>query len=75
MNGPSHIECQVLKNVVTLASKTEISGISLNIKIAIWIRRMLEALGNPQSIVLMNTDNSTAEAFSNLNLKEKRSKV
>ena len=35
---------------------------------------MLEALGHPQDTIRIKTDNSTAEAFSNSTLKEKRSK-
>ena len=36
---------------------------------------MLEALGHPQGIIPLKTDNSTAEAYSNSVLKEKRSKA
>ena len=36
---------------------------------------MLEALGHPQGIIPLKTHNSTAEAFSNSVLKEKRSKA
>ena len=75
LNGPIHIECQVLKHVVTSAAEAETSGIFLNIKTAIWIRRMLEVLGHPQQIIPIKTDNSTAEAFSNSTLKERRSKA
>ena len=35
---------------------------------------MLEALGHPQDTIRIKTANSTAEAFSNSTLKEKRSK-
>ena len=36
---------------------------------------MLEALRHHQNIILLKTDNSTAEAFSTSTLKEKRSKA
>ena len=36
---------------------------------------MLEALGHHQKIIPLKTDNSTADAFSNSTLKEKRSKA
>ena len=36
---------------------------------------MLHALGHPQNIIRIKTDNSTAAAFSNSTLKEKRSKA
>ena len=74
LNGSIHIECQVLKYVVTSAVEAEISGIFLNIKIAIWIRHMLEVLGHPQQIIPIKTDNSIAEESSNSTLKERRSK-
>ena len=75
LNGPIHIECQLLKHVVSSAAEAETSGIFLNCKAAIWLRHMLEALGHPQNIIPLKTDNSTAEAFSNSTLKEKRSKA
>ena len=75
LNGPIHIECQVLKHVVSSAAEAETSGIFVNIQTAISIRRILEALGHPQHIIPVKTDNSTAAAFSNSTLKEKKSKA
>ena len=71
LNGPIHIECQILKHMVPSAAEAETSGIFLSIKVAIWIRRMLEDLGHSQNIVHLKTDNSTAEIFSNSSLKKK----
>ena len=71
LNAPIHIEWQLLKNVVSSAVEAETSAIFHNCKIAIWIRRMLEALGYEQLIIPLKIDNSTAEVFSNNALKEK----
>ena len=71
LNAHIHIECQLLKHVISSAVEVEKSAIFHNCKIAIWIRRMLEALGHEQKIIPLKTDNSTAEAFSNNTLKEK----
>ena len=75
LNAPVHIECQLLKHVVTSAAEAETSAIFHNTKIGIWIKKMLTALGHPQNIIPIKTDNSTAEAFSNSTLKEKKSKA
>ena len=57
--------------MVSSAAESETSGFFLNIKAAIWIRRMLEELGHPQNIIPLKVDNSTVETFSNSTLKEK----
>ena len=74
-NGPIHIECQLLKHVVSSAAEAETSAIFLNCKTAIWIKHMLEALGHQQKIIPLKTDNSTADSFSNSTLKERKSKA
>ena len=75
LNAPVHIECNLLKHVVSSAAEAEISAIFHNCKIAISLKRMLEALGHKQNMTPLKTDNSTAEAFSNSTLKEKKSKA
>ena len=42
---------------------------------AIWIKRILLALGHPQDITPLKIDNSIAKAFSNSTLKEKKIKA
>ena len=75
LNDPINIKCQTIKHVVSSTSEAKTSGIFLNIKTAIWIRRMLEELGHPQTIIPLKIDKSTAETFSNSTLKEKKRKV
>ena len=74
-NAPIHVECVLLKHVVSSAAEAETGGLFHNTKMAIFIIKMLEALGHKQEQVHIKTDNSTAEAFSNSVLKEKRSKT
>ena len=70
LNELIHIGCQLLKHVVSSVVEVGISGIFLNCKTAIWIKRMLEALGHKQRIIPIKTYNSTTEVFSNLSLRE-----
>ena len=74
INAPIHVECTLLKHVVSSAAEAETGGIFHNAKAGIHIKKMLESLGHKQAPVLLKTDNSTAEAFSNSTSKEKRSK-
>ena len=74
INAPVHVEFALLKHVVSSAAEAETGGISHNARSAIHIKKMLEALGQIQNPICIKTDNSTAEAFSNSTLKEKRSK-
>ena len=50
LNVRIHIEYQLLKYVVSSAAEAETSGIFMNCKAAIWIKYMLEALGNHQKL-------------------------
>ena len=73
-NVPVHIECYLLKHVVSSAAEAETSGLFFNCKIAIDIRRMIYALGHPQPPTPVCTENSTATAFANSTYTPKRSK-
>ena len=75
LNGPIHIECHLLKHVVTSAAEAETSALYHNGKTSIEIKHMLEAVGHPQNVIPIRTDNSTAAAFCNSTLKQKRSKA
>ena len=73
-NAPVHIECKLLKHVVSSAAEAETAGIYTNCCTALDLRNILEALGHKQKPIEVKTDNSTAVAFSNKELKAKRSK-
>ena len=74
LNGPIHIECKILRHVVTSAAEAETAALFYNCQTAIDIRNMLEALGHPQRATAVKTDNSTASSFVQDLLKQKRSK-
>ena len=74
LNAPIHIEYTLLKHVVSSAAEAETGALFHNAKTAIHIRKMLETLGHHQQPIRIKTDNSTAEAYCNKTLKEKRSK-
>lgn len=74
LNGPVHVECKVLRHVVTSAAEAETAGLFYNCQTALYLKRMLEALGHPQPATLVKTDNGTAAQFVNDTIKNKRSK-
>ena len=75
LNAPIHIECQLLKHIVSSTTEAETSAIFHNYKIAIWLRRIIKTLGHEQQIIPLKVDNSTAESCSNNTLKERRGKA
>ena len=74
LNGPIHIECKLLRHVVTSAAEVETAGLFTNCQKAVEIKQMLHALGHPQQATLVKTDNMTAASFVNDIIKQKRSK-
>ena len=63
LNGPLHVECKVLRHVVTSAAEAETAGLFFNCQTAIYLRRMLTALGHNQQSTQVKTDNGTAAQF------------
>ena len=74
LNGPFHIECKTIRNVVASAAKAETNGLFHNAREAIPIRQTLIAMGHPQPLTPIKTDNSTALQFVQSNIKQKKSK-
>ena len=74
INGPVHVECKILRRVVSSAAEAETAGIFVNCQTAIDMRNMMIALGHPQPATPVKTDNSTATAFVNDTFKKKKSK-
>ena len=73
-NAAIHVECRLLRHIVSSAAEAETAGIFTNCQAAIPIRHMLKILGHPQPPTPLKTDNKTAAAFSHNTLKPKRSK-
>mmetsp|Transcript_17385 Transcript_17385/g.24554 ORF Transcript_17385/g.24554 Transcript_17385/m.24554 type:complete len:119 (+) Transcript_17385:1922-2278(+) len=74
-NGPVHVECKIIPNVVTSSAEAECAGVYHNTHMAIIIRWDLETLGHKQHPTTVLTDNSTACAFANNDIKLQRSKT
>ena len=74
LNGPLHIECKILRHVVTSAAEAETAGLFYNCQTALYFQRMLTALGHPQTNTQVKTDNGTAAQFVRDTIKNKRSK-
>ena len=74
LNAPVHVECKLLKHVVSSSAEAETGGIYANCQTSIPLRHMLEALDHPQLPTAIKTDNQTAGQFVNKTLKLKRSK-
>ena len=74
LNGPLHVECKILRHVVTSAPEAETAGLFYNCQTALYLQRMLTALGHPQSTTPVKTDNGTAAQFVRDTIKNKRSK-
>jgi hypothetical protein len=68
-------QSHVIKEVCAAASEAEMAGVFHNARDGVPIRTTLEELGWKQDPTLIDTDNSTAEGFSNDTIKQRRSKA
>ena len=73
-NGAVLIECKSLRNVVSSAAEAETNGVFHNAKIGVNLRHLLIAMGHPQPVTIIKTDNSTTNGFVNNNIQLKKSK-
>ena len=74
INGAILVECKYLKHVVASAAEAETGGLFHNCQNAIYIRKLLKILKHDQIPTPIKTDNSTAAAFVNEMIRQKRSK-
>jgi len=74
-NGPLHVLCQIMQQVVASAAKAELGALFLNAQTACPIRTALDELGHLQPATPLQTDNSTACGIINDTVKQKRSKA
>ena len=74
-NGPIHVLCQIMREVLSSAAETELGALFHNGKEACPLRTALEELGHPQPPTPLQTDNSTAAGIANDSIKQKRSKA
>ena len=74
-NGPIHTECRTIKTVMGSAAEVETAGLYGNTQMGTIIWRALMEIGHPQPPTPIKTDNSTANSFINVNIRQKRSKT
>ena len=74
-NHPVLVECHCLRHVVSSAAEAETVGLFHNAQQVICLRRILHALGHPQSPTMIKTDNETVCGFINNNIHIRKSKT
>jgi len=74
-NGPVHVLCQIMRQVVASATKAELGALFLNAQTICPIHTALEELGHPQPATPLQTDNNTASRIINDTVKQKCSKA
>jgi hypothetical protein len=75
LNGPIHILCHTMNEVLSSASEAELGALFHNLKDASAIRTSLEEMGHPQPPTPVQTDNNTAVGIANDTVKQRRSKA
>ena len=65
---------QIIKVVISLASKSELGALLINAKYAVLVRKTLEAMGHPQSPTPTQMDTSTSYGVVNNNIHPKSTK-
>ena len=73
-NGPIHMECIILKNVVASAAEAEVGRLFHNGKTTVPPRITLHELGFTQTSTPTKIDNSAAEDIVTTTVRQKRSK-
>ena len=74
LNGAIHVQCGILKSVVTSAAEAELGALFETCKEGKVIRLILEELGHPQPPTPVHCDNATATGIANNNVKKQRSR-
>jgi hypothetical protein len=75
LNGPVHILCNKIRNVMASAAEAEVGALFNNGQEAVDVRTTLCELGHPQPPTPIKTDNSTAAGISNNTMKQRRSQA
>jgi len=75
MNGPVHVVCKTMKQVLASAAEAELGTLFYNCQDACSIRTALEEMGHPQPPTPIQTDNSTATGIVHDTIKQRRSKA
>jgi len=74
-NGPIHVLCQIMRQVVSSAAEAELGALFLNAQALCPIQTALHELGHPQPATPLQTNNNTASGIANGTVKQKHSKA
>jgi len=74
-NGPVHVLCQIMQQVVTSAAEGKLGVLFLNAQAMCPLCMALDGLGHPQPATPMQTDNITACGILNDTVEQKQSKA
>jgi hypothetical protein len=74
-NGAIVIISKVIKHVLSSAAEAEIGAVFINAKEGAVLRTTLEELGHEQPPTSTETDDTTATGYSNVKIKQKRTKA
>jgi len=69
-NGPIHVLCQIMRQVVSSTAKAKLGTLFLNAQDVCPIRVTLDELGHPQPTMPIQTDNNTASGIANDTVKQ-----
>ena len=73
-NGSIHNMAQIIKDVMSSATESELGGLFVNARETVHIRNILTEMGHPQPPTPIQTDNSTANGVVNNKVQPKRTK-
>jgi hypothetical protein len=74
-NGPIHVYCCVMKELLSSAAEAELGALFHNSKEACALQTTLTKMDHPQNATTITTSNSTAAGISNSTVKQRRSKA
>jgi hypothetical protein len=75
LNGPIHVECGIMRNVLASAMEAEMGGLFKNCQKGAELRTTAIEMKHPQPPTPVATDNSAAESVLNGTAKQKRSRA
>ena len=74
-NGPVHIECRIMRNVMASATEAELGGLFENCQKKTSTRKALEDMVQIQPPTPVVTDTTAAKIIVNRTAKQKRSRA
>ena len=71
-NGKIHVKYKTICHVVSSAAEAETNGAFENALVTVKIQNLLNAMGHPQTLTIIKTDNSTTAGFINKNVMQEK---